>query len=52
MKYFTIKILSKYYTEKYFEEILTENGYLAYNNTDYIAICFSQCRDIIPLSDK
>ena len=44
MKYFTIKILSKYYTknytEKYFEEILTENGYLAYNNTDYIAICF------------
>lgn len=48
MRYFTIKILSKYYTKitrrnilkKYFEEILTENGYLAYNNTDYIAICF------------
>ena len=46
------QILHKNYTEKYFEEILTENGYLAYNNTDYIAICFSQCRDIIPLSDK
>lgn len=40
MRYFTIKILSKYYTKKYFEEILTENGYLEYNNTDYIAICF------------
>ena len=46
------QILHKNYTKKYFEEILTENGYLAYNNTDYIAICFSQCRDIIPLSDK
>ena len=44
MRYFNHKdikqILHKNYTEKYFEEILTENGYLAYNNTDYITICF------------